>query len=88
LLFGFTHHGVPGNWISSLFNRPRRQNFCCRGVIMVTRTIVFALLWALAAWRNSPFAGLREARAVNGSGLIVGIGWDGVRHAGFLAVPK
>jgi uncharacterized membrane protein len=38
--------------------------------------------------RNSPFGILCFATAVNDSGAIVGIGWNGAEHTAFLSVPK
>ena len=37
---------------------------------------------------NSPFSNLRIARAVNDTGAIVGLGWDGAVSTAYVAVPK
>jgi uncharacterized membrane protein len=37
---------------------------------------------------SSPFGCLTDAHAVNDSGEIVGLGWDGVKHTAFIAIPK
>ena len=38
--------------------------------------------------RNSPFAHLSSAYAVNQTGAIVGLGWDGASTKAYLAIPK